>query len=150
MCLDTLEKRHSRSAAVKSLVSRLYVMLIDSNFSRFKPYAWRYLRYMRPRRVCSGLREKSARSATRSKARGLPRVLHHMTEAMTRLKCRRNFRGGEGFWCDATRNFFTPPLAALNPPPTKNLAASPGNTVHLDMRTSSCRAMTQAQRARQP
>jgi hypothetical protein len=33
-------------------------MLIHSNFSRFKSYAWRYLRYIRPRRVCSGLREK--------------------------------------------------------------------------------------------
>lgn len=129
----TLEKRHSRSAAVKSLVSRLYVMLINSNFSRFKPYAWRYLRYMRPRRVCSGLREKSARSATRSKARGLPRVLHHMTEAMTRLKCRRNFRGGVGFGVGAHGIFGTAPFAACNPPTTRTLGSASGNLSDEDL-----------------
>jgi hypothetical protein len=52
-----------------------------SNPSRFKAHPWRYIyiRGLRARRVYSGLHEKSASSATRSKARGLPRVRHHIT-----------------------------------------------------------------------
>ena len=50
-----------------------------SNPSRFKAHAWRYIRDLRARRVCSVLHEKSASSLTRSKARGLPRVRHHIT-----------------------------------------------------------------------